>query len=185
MTGPDGTATAPKEALDDMISRTKTTFSRAFTLPGFDETLPAGEYDIEAELAAPVDHLNPGDWKASVLVHLHPRKSHPGLSRSLTVSLADLEFAVMKDGLSNQDLKLAFIEEMLVDPLVRLLMQADEVSESELRHFYASPPPHEALSAEAVSRSRVSKALRAMADKFAVQSAENEGMPMRYRRVPN
>lgn len=168
-----------------MIRRATATFSRAFTLPGFDEMLPAGEYDIETELAAPVEHLNPDDWKASVLVHLHPRESHPGLSRSLTVSLADLKFAAMKDGLSDTDLRYAFIEEMLVDPLVRLLMQADEISETELRRFYASPPSQEVRTAEAVSRSPVSKALRAMADMFALQSAENEGMPMRYRRMPN
>ncbi|WP_242652288.1 hypothetical protein [Limimaricola pyoseonensis] len=171
--------------MDDTIRKATATFSRAFMFPGFDEMLPAGEYDIETELSAPVDHLSPEDWKASVLIHLHPRETHPGLARSLTVSLADLEFALMLDGLSTQELTLAFLEEMLVDPLVRLLMQADEVSEAELRYFYASPRPHEARGAEAVNRSPVNKAQRALDDKFAIQSAENEGMPMHYRRAPN
>lgn len=167
-----------------MIRWATVTFSRAFTLPGFDEMLPAGEYDIETELAAPVDHLNPDDWKASVLVHLHPRKTHPGLSRSLSVSLADLEFAVMKDGLSDRELMQAFLDDMLGDPLVRLLMQADEVSEAELRGLYARLPFPRTRRVETADRSTVAKVLRRLADRFAIQSAENEGMPMRNRRAP-
>ncbi|MBB3712015.1 hypothetical protein FHS00_001591 [Limimaricola variabilis] len=162
-----------------MLSRTTATFSRAFILPGFYETLPAGEYDLETELAAPLDHLDPAGWKASVRVHLHPCGTHPGLSRSLTVSLADLEFALMKDGLSDTDLRHAFLEGMLADPLVRLLMQADEVSEAELRRFYACPPPREPRLAKTADRSFVPKVVRAVADRLAIQSAENEGMPIR------
>lgn len=132
-----------------MISKTTVTFSRAFTLPGFDETLPAGQYDLETELAAPVDHLSPNDWEATVLVHLHPRGTHPGLSRSLTVSLADLESAVAKDGLLDKDLTHVFVEDMLADSLVRLLMQADGVSDTELRRLYAKPSREASRAGEA------------------------------------
>ncbi|PSK85917.1 hypothetical protein CLV79_107147 [Limimaricola soesokkakensis] len=164
-----------------MVSRTTATFSRAFTLPGFDEMLPAGEYDLETELAAPLDHLDPEGWKASVRVYLHPRGSHPGLSRSLTVSLADLELALIKDGLSDTDLRHAFLEGMLADPLVRLLMQADQVSAAELRRLHASPPPREARRVKTAELSSMAKALRTFADRLAIQSAENEGMPIRNR----
>ena len=77
--------------MDDQTDKTVAVFDRPFNLPGFDETLPAGEYDIETELASPPDHKDPEAWKASVVVHLHPRLSHPGLTRSLSLSLADLD----------------------------------------------------------------------------------------------
>ncbi|WP_264210716.1 hypothetical protein [Leisingera thetidis] len=123
--------------MDQFSSRTVAVFSRSFTLPGFDEALPAGEYDIETELSAPPDHLDPQAWKASVLVHLHPRKSHPGLVRSLTVSLADLDSARAKDKLSGKELSTFLFEEMLADPMVRLVMQSDGVSEAQIRHLYS------------------------------------------------
>ncbi|WP_260081787.1 hypothetical protein [Phaeobacter inhibens] len=125
------------KSMDQLSSRTVAVFSRSFTLPGFDEALPAGEYDIETELSAPPDLLNPQAWKASVLVHLHPRKSHPGLTRSLTVSLADLDSARVKDKLSGKELSAFLFEEMLADPMVRLVMQSDGVSETQIRHLYS------------------------------------------------
>lgn len=118
------------------ISKTTATFSRPFQVQGFDEMLPAGDYFIETELRAPIDHLEPKSWKASVLVHLHPRPSHPGLARSLTVSLADLESALARDKLSGKELELFVLEEMLSDPMVRLMMNADGYSDAELRHLY-------------------------------------------------
>ncbi len=33
--------------MNQLISKTIAVFSRPFTFPGFDELLPAGEYDIE------------------------------------------------------------------------------------------------------------------------------------------
>lgn len=46
-------------------------FSRPFTVPGFDEVLPAGTY--ETELSAPPDDRNPDAWKASVPINMQPR----------------------------------------------------------------------------------------------------------------
>lgn len=122
--------------MERQIGKSIAVFSQPFRLSGFDELLPAGEYDIETELASPPDQLNPEAWKASVRVHLHPRGSHPGLARSLTVSLADLDTARAKDKLSGKELAQFFLEEMLADPMVRLVMKADGVSESQLRHLY-------------------------------------------------
>jgi hypothetical protein len=126
-----------------MISRTTVVFARPFDLPGFDERLPAGEYDIETELSAPPDHRDPGRWKASVMLNLHPRSSHPGLARNLTVSLADLDGALARDKLTGKDLATFLLDELLADPMVRLVMQADGVSENQLRQIYAAPgdPP--------------------------------------------
>jgi hypothetical protein len=122
-----------------MTSRIRTTavLLQPFELASFDEVLPAGEYEIETELLDPVDWIEPGNWTASVLVHLQPRSSHPGLSRTLTVPLPELEDAIAKDKLSGKALTDYFLEQMLADPMICLVMQADGVSEHELREFYA------------------------------------------------
>jgi hypothetical protein len=112
-------------------------FLAPFSLLGFDETLPAGTYDIETELTVPVDHVDPATWKAAVLVRLHPRASHPGLVRTLSVPLTVFEAAIRNDlsadKVSSSD---QFVERMLDDPLVRLMMRSDKVTEDELREFY-------------------------------------------------
>ena len=122
-----------------MTASIKTTavFLRPFQLPSFDETLPPGEYQIETQLLEPVDWIEPGTWMSSVLVHLHPRASHPGLDRRLTVPLTELEHAVARDKLTGKALTEYFLEEMLADPMIRLVMLADGVEESELRDLYS------------------------------------------------
>jgi hypothetical protein len=125
-----------------MTASIKTTvvFLKPFQLPSFSETLPPGEYDVETQLLEPVDWIEPGTWTSSVLVHLHARSAHPGLSRTLSVPLADLEHAVARDKLTGKALSDYFLEEMLADPMIRLVMQADGVDESELRSLYSSRP---------------------------------------------
>lgn len=118
--------------------RTTAIFLRPFELAGFDEVLPAGEYELQTELLDPVDWIEPGSWTSSVLVHLHPRKSHPGLSRTLTVPLSELEHALAKDKLTGKALTDFFLEEMLSDPMICLVMQADGVSEEEIRDLYST-----------------------------------------------
>ncbi|WP_174843508.1 hypothetical protein [Thalassococcus sp. S3] len=120
------------------LIKTTAVFLRPFQLRSFNETLPPGEYEIETQLLEPVDWIEPGTWTSSVLVHLHPRASHPGLRRTLTVPLAELESAVAKDKLTGKALKDYFLEEMLADPMIRLVMQADGVDEAELRDLYSA-----------------------------------------------
>jgi hypothetical protein len=116
--------------------KTTAVFLQPFRLECFDEVLPAGDYLIETELMDPVDWIDPGDWTASVLVHLQPRASHPGLSRTLTVPLSELERAVAEDKLSGKALLDFFLEEMLADPMVCLVMKADGVTEDEFRDLH-------------------------------------------------
>ncbi|SDD87166.1 hypothetical protein [Ruegeria marina] len=122
------------------LIKTTAVFLKPFELPSFNETLPPGEYVIETQLLEPVDWIEPGTWTSSVLVHLHPRASHPGLDRTLTVPLAELENAAAKDKLTGKALTDYFLEEMLADPMIRLVMQADGVGESELRDLYSVRP---------------------------------------------
>lgn len=125
-----------------MAASIKTTavFLRPFELPSFDEILPAGEYEVETLIPGPQDETRDKTWRPSVLVHLHSRASHPGLSRTLTVPLAELERAVAKDKLTGKALTDFFLEEMLADPMIRLVMKADGVEEAELRSLYAGSP---------------------------------------------
>jgi hypothetical protein len=51
------------------------------------------------------------------------------LRGTLTVSLADLDNVRAKDKLTGKPLSDFFLEEMLADPMVRLVMEADGVSE--------------------------------------------------------
>ncbi|MGX9353443.1 hypothetical protein ACS3QZ_19800 (plasmid) [Shimia sp. W99] len=161
--------------MEELTSKTVAVFSRPFTVPGFDETLPAGEYEIETELVSPPDQQNPAAWKASVLVKLHPRISHPGLARTLTVSLADLDHARARDKLTGRALSDFFLEEMLADPMVQLVMKADGVSEAHLRHLYSGPRTPQS-DRDVLDRNPARLGARDMAS---IQAAENEGMPPR------
>ena len=161
--------------MEDLTRRTVAVFAQPFTVPNFDETLPPGEYEIETEMVSPPDHRDPEGWKASVLVKLHARVSHPGLARTLTVSLVDLERAHAKDKLTGREITDFFLEEMLADPMVRLVMKADGVSEAHLRHFYSGlrtqRSDKDILDSKPVSQTAQ--------DSPSVQVAENEGMPTR------
>lgn len=161
--------------MEELLSRTTVVFSHPFTVPGFEETLPAGDYEVETEISAPPDRIDPEHWKASVLVHLHARKTHPGLARTLTVSLADLESAQARDKLSGKELSQFFIDEMLADPMVRLVMQADGVSEDHIRHLYSSP--RSSVAAGGRQRRKRLPSLRSGTESSSIQVAENEGWP--------
>ncbi len=170
--------------MNQLISKTIAVFSRPFTFPGFDELLPAGEYDIETELSAPPDYLDPEAWKASVLIFLHPRKSHPGLARTLTVSLADLERARARDKLSAKELSQFLLDQLLADPMVQLIMEADGVSETQLRHLYSESIISEADDISSDQRALPRGCGNGSRYTFAVQAAENEGMPVRPNKTP-
>ena len=163
------------------ISKTTAIFERPFRLPGFAEVLPAGEYDLETEISAPPDHRDADRWKASVLVRLHPRNTHPGLVRSLTVPLSALEDALGRDKLTGASLVDFFVDEMLADPMVQLVMRADRVTEAEVRALYASGgrPGRPAAAPDPIGPYGLPSP--AAQNGAAVQAAENEGMPPRHR----
>ncbi|RBO52525.1 hypothetical protein DSD19_14110 [Rhodovulum sp. BSW8] len=167
--------------MEDLTSKTVAVFSRPFTVPGFDETLPAGEYEIETEVASPPDQRDPAAWKASVLVKLHPRISHPGLARTLTVSLADLDQARARDKLTGRELSDFLLEEMLADPMVQLVMKADGVSEAHLRHLYSGSGTSDSNLAAPPSKTTA----RGARDEESIRTAENEGMPSRPDSPPS
>jgi len=112
-------------------------FLKEFAVPGLSEVLPPGEYVVQVELQAPPGHADPGRWKASVQVKLHPTPGSAALSRTLTISLADLEHALAKDKLSGRPLADFVLEEMLADPMVCLFMKSDGVTEEDMRRLHS------------------------------------------------
>ena len=99
---------------------------------------------------------------------------------TLTVSLADLDHARARDKLTGKALSDFFLEEMLADPMVRLVMKADGVSEAHLRHLYSergTPDPDQNMPASATTTKKPR-------DDASIQAAENEGMPSRSGTLP-
>ena len=118
--------------------RTSAVFLRPFQLASFNEILPAGEYEIEAQPRDLIDCSKGASELSSVVVHLLPRASQPGLKRTLTVPLVEIEHAVARDKLTGKTLTDFLLEEMLADPMIRLVMQADGISDLEIRRIYAA-----------------------------------------------
>lgn len=123
-----------KGAVERKRIETTAVFKRPFVLPGLEEVLPAGEYRVEAEACAPADLKG---WKAQVHVHLHSTPGSPALARSLTVPLEDLDRAVARDKLTGRPLADIVLEEMLGDPMVRLFMASDGISDDDMRRVHS------------------------------------------------
>ena len=70
-------------------------------------------------------------------VHLHPTPGSPGLARTLTIPLAELEHALARDKLSGRPLADFILEEMLADPMVRLVMESDGVTDEDMRRLHS------------------------------------------------
>ncbi|ACM03672.1 hypothetical protein [Cereibacter sphaeroides] len=120
----------------DRIVRSTAVFLRPFRLPGYDAELPAGRYQLDTEIRPPAGMPDPAAWRALVVIHLHPTPEMPNLARSLTVRLADIDSAIARDEASGQSLDQFFLQAMLDDPMIRMVMESDGVTEAELRRLY-------------------------------------------------
>lgn len=120
-------------------ARTIAVFVRPFRIPGLEEELPAGEYELETEVEPPFGFPDPESWRASVLIRLQPKAGTPGPGRSVTVPLADLERAEAEDRLAGPPLAEFLLDELLADPMVRLFMASDGITEAEMRRLHSRP----------------------------------------------
>ncbi|WP_299988071.1 hypothetical protein [uncultured Ruegeria sp.] len=98
--------------------------------------------------------------------------------------MIDLDNARAKDKLSGRELSVVFLEEMLADPMVQLVMQADGVTEAQLRHLYSgSRTTRENI--DLVGQSPKDDTPQVFSqDSSEVQNAENEGMPCQQSTSP-
>jgi hypothetical protein len=77
---------------------TTVTFKNPFVLSCFDETLPAGTYDIEIDEQL-VDGLSfPVYRRIAALLHLHVAPDRPKERQILTVDLNELDAVLERDG---------------------------------------------------------------------------------------
>jgi hypothetical protein len=155
------------------------TFLHAFTLPGFDEVLPPGDYDILSEAGAHFDPANPVACSGRAQVRLHARRAHPGLARSLSVSLTALSRAGLRDRERGRDLVDVFLDSMLSDPMIWLVMGADGVSEGDIRTLYARLRSARQETGDEVPP--LPRTVGRARNTHAEDRAENEGMPVRTR----
>ena len=73
------------------------TFSRPFTLGGFDAELPAGAYSVETD-EEPIEGISFVAYRrALTLIHLPAKSGNPGLTRTLTIDPNELEAALKRD----------------------------------------------------------------------------------------
>lgn len=72
-------------------------FARPFALPGLDEILPAGTYQVELDEEL-VEGLSFAAYrKVLALIHLLPDRRRPGLARTLSVDPGVLESVLARD----------------------------------------------------------------------------------------
>lgn len=112
------------------------TFARAFQLGGLKAVLPAGVYSVEAETsgnAVAGDTSPPNRVPASVLIHLHSTLDNPGQPQTVSVPRAALDAALARDRLPALAPPQPSLDDMLVDPTIRLVMASDGVSEASIR----------------------------------------------------
>lgn len=99
-------------------------FHRPFRLPGGEETFPPGEYAVEVERAE--------EPRAAVLIHLRRYPEGEGPVRTLTLPLADVQAALAGRRTAPP------LDDLLTDPMVRLFMASDGVTDDEVRSLYGS-----------------------------------------------
>lgn len=139
--------------------RKTVTFRRPFILSGLDEVLPAGSYEVETEEELLGAISFPAYRRTVSIIHLHQELRDPGRINTLTINPKELDAAINRDqappeisthrktGTSEalhaqQQTKAANaqsfvcqepnLDEVMSDPIVRLLMQRDRLSEADV-----------------------------------------------------
>jgi hypothetical protein len=78
------------------------TFRAPFALPGFDETLPAGDYVVETDEELLEGLSFPAYRRVLTLLHLHAKPGRAGMSETLPVDPHELEAALKRDVAATQ-----------------------------------------------------------------------------------
>lgn len=175
------------------IRKTAATFARPFELEGFDGWLPAGRYELESEQEILDGMPMPDRLQTSVLIHLHAKAGSPALAQTLTVPWEVLDRARNRDETRAELPCDVFLDRLLADPIVQLLMLSDGVSASEVRRVAKAARALNPLQLSCVDpneRARlklrssrpltrwISRCDRERADWHATDRAENEGMAL-------
>lgn len=123
--------------------KTTVTFARPFQLDGLERLLPAGVYSVESENDILDGMALPDCLRMSVLIHLHSTSGSPGYAQTLTVPWQELQAARLWDRNPAVAPTEPGLEEMLLDPAIRLLMRSDGVSKTFIRDLVSRPHKRE------------------------------------------
>lgn len=168
------------------------TFNRPFVLDGFKGTLPAGTYELESEQELLDGMSLPDCPRTSVLIHLHSKIGSPALAQTRTVPWEVLERAQIRDQAPAESPSDVVMNRLLADPIVRMVMLSDGVSETDVRRVVsaARARPPKLSSVDDIERARLpcrpsrsreswtARRDRAIADLRATDRGENEGMAL-------
>ena len=78
-------------------SKRTVTFHKPFLLGEFDETLPAGTYEVETDEELLEGVSFPAYRRILTLIRLHPKPGRPGISETLAVDPNELDAALERD----------------------------------------------------------------------------------------
>lgn len=175
------------------IRKSTATFKWPFMLDGFDGWLPAGTYELESEQVI-LDAVSlPDCLRTSVLIHLHSEVGSPALVRTLTVPWEALERAQFCDQAPTELPSDVLLDRLLADPIVRLVMLSDGVSETEVRRVVKAARARNTLQFSCVDPNKrarlpcqtsrppsrwIARRDRKSADWRATDRGENEGMAL-------
>ena len=162
-------------------------------LDGFDGWLPAGTHDLESEQEILDGMSLPDCLRTSVVIHLHSKVGSPALAQTLTVPREALERAQIRDQAPAELPSDVLLAGMLADPIVRLVMLSDGVSETEVRSLVKAARARNTLQFSYVEDSKrarlpcqssrpptrwITRRDRETADWQATDRGENEGMAL-------
>jgi len=73
------------------------TFRRSFVLGGFNEVLPAGDYNVETDEELLEGISFPAYRRVLTLIHLHAKPGQPHVTQTLTIDPKELDAALKRD----------------------------------------------------------------------------------------
>ncbi|HSS64896.1 MAG TPA: hypothetical protein VLS27_10700 [Gammaproteobacteria bacterium] len=116
------------------------TFARPSQLDKLEKVLPAGVYSVESENDVLDGMILPDCLRTSLPIHLNSTSGSPGHSQTLTTPWQALEVALLRNWSPAVASTEPGLDEMLLDPTIRLLMRSDGVSEAYIRDLVSRLP---------------------------------------------
>ena len=115
------------------VSNTTVTFRKPFFIGGSDEILPAGVYRVESRNWFQSGKFLCDLLRPSALLELHLKPDCPGSAQILTISRSKLEATLECDHSPAAIPGEPDLDELMLEPIVRLVMRSDGLSESDVR----------------------------------------------------
>ena len=111
---------------------------RPFLLEGQVATLPAGAYRVDTKEGVFDGMVRAGHQRTSARNHLHGKPGTGGVAPTLTIfPREDSEMALTRAMSPAAPLAEPDLDEMMTEPVVRLVMHGDGISEADIRGVFS------------------------------------------------